>query len=316
MTKLRFGVFRAASAVLFASVFTAGIAAQAAGTLIRLDLEVQGGAAQPQGAEPLAADADPAFATSGLDRWDVRSFDGALGTVETMTGLTNSATGLASDLSLTVAHGGNGSVGEANDTSGTFGPLTGDYQYFQGGQTFTLSGLAPGIPVHLYLYESKNFQRNYRMVFTVANGATADVTAYSSQINPANGNYADRVTIPFTVTPSGSTLTGIWDAGTQESGGRTHVAGLQIYQAAAETNAPAAPPAITALERAGSDVVLQWSATNTGSYSLESATSLFPTADWSNVPGLGPVPGSNGTLSLTDTNAAELQKFYRVRWEY
>ena len=313
MTALYSGVIRVAMALLV----VAGSASATVDILIRLDLQNSAdSAAQGPGVEPEAAAADSVFASSGLDIWDTRYVTGGVDTTETYSGLTNSVTGAASPVSLQVTHGGNGSTGEDQDTSGTFGPTTGDYQYFQHGQTFTLSGLSPGIPVHLYLYESKNFTRDWRMIFTVANGATSDVTAYSSQINPANGNYLYRATTPFTVTPSGSTLTGIWDAGSQESGGRTHVAGFQLFQAGAATNNTAEPPVITGLDREGSDFVLQWSATNVGSYAVESTTSLFPVAGWSNQPGLGPVPGSNGILSVTDTNATEPQKFYRVRWSY
>jgi hypothetical protein len=80
------------------------------------------------------------------------------------------------------------------------------------------------------------------------------------------------------------------------------------------TTTTAAPPAITGVEGAGDDVVLQWSATNAGSYRVQGTPALVPVA-WSNLPGMGPIPGSNGTLSATDTNAG-LQKFYRVLWTY
>jgi hypothetical protein len=80
------------------------------------------------------------------------------------------------------------------------------------------------------------------------------------------------------------------------------------------TTTTAAPPAITGVEGAGNDVVLQWSATNAGSYRVQGTPALLPVA-WSNLPGMGPIPGSNGTLSATDTNAGP-QKFYRVLWTY
>ena len=312
MTTLRSGIIHFVSAVLL----VAGSVHATADVLIRLDLQNgSGSAAQAPGVEPEAESADPVFGFSGLNIWDTRYVTGGVGVDETYTDLTNSTDGSASPISFQITHGGNGSTGEDGDTAGTFGPASGDYQYFQNAQTFTFSGLIPGVPVHLYLYESKNFQRSWRMIFTIANGATADVTAFSSQINPANGNYADRVTSPFTVTPTGSTLTGTWDAGPQESGGRTHVAGFQLFQASA-TNTPPQPPAITEIERDGSGVLFQWTSTNTGSYSVESASSLYPVATWTNETGLIPAPGSNGMSSVTDTNTAAPQKFYRIKWTY
>ena len=71
---------------------------------------------------------------------------------------------------------------------------------------------------------------------------------------------------------------------------------------------------ITALYPVGNAFVLEWSAASNGFYQVESTPSLVPVA-WSNVPGMGPIPGSSGTLSATDTNAS-LQKFYRVLWTY
>lgn len=69
-------------------------------------------------------------------------------------------------------------------------------------------------------------------------------------------------------------------------------------------------PVITAIRQTAPGVVLQWSATNAGSYRVQGSPALVQVM-WSNVPGMGPVPGSNGTLSATDTNAGP-QKFYRV----
>lgn len=73
-------------------------------------------------------------------------------------------------------------------------------------------------------------------------------------------------------------------------------------------------PEFTGLQSTGGTIVLQWTATNSGSYRLQSSPALVPVA-WSNVPGLAPIPGASGIMSATDTNAAQ-RKFYRVLWTY
>jgi hypothetical protein len=80
------------------------------------------------------------------------------------------------------------------------------------------------------------------------------------------------------------------------------------------TTTTAALPAITGVQGSGDEFVVQWAATNVGSYQVEVTTSLAPMS-WSNLPGLGPIAGSNGILSVTDTNAG-LKKFYRVVWTF
>jgi LmbE family N-acetylglucosaminyl deacetylase len=80
------------------------------------------------------------------------------------------------------------------------------------------------------------------------------------------------------------------------------------------TTTTVARPAITGVQGSGDEFVVQWAATNVGSYQVEATASLAPMS-WSNLPGLGPIAGSNGILSATDTNAG-LKKFYRVIWTF
>lgn len=62
----------------------------------------------------------------------------------------------------------------------------------------------------------------------------------------------------------------------------------------------------------GSNVV-EWAGTSSWHYTIQYATSLYPSASWSNLPGCVEAGGSNGTMSVADTNANAERIYYRVR---
>ena len=67
---------------------------------------------------------------------------------------------------------------------------------------------------------------------------------------------------------------------------------------------------------AGSNVI-EWVGTSSWHYTVQSSPSLFPCADWSNLPGYVGVPGLDGMMSATDTNGGTQRLFYRImmtRW--
>ncbi len=295
---------------------TTTMAASGVGFLVRLQLTPADGTAMAAGHDPTAAAADAVFGSSGLNVWDLRK--SSANTEQTYSGLLETSSGLPTGVSITLRPG-NGVENQSGTTAG--GKLIIGAQYMFHGETFTISGLTAGQPVKIVGYGLSN--RNWGMNFSSSglNPATANISAIV-------GNHVNGATFTvLTVTPVGTSLNGTWDQGPEEGGGRVHVMALQIYQAgggttttttttttSTTTTTTAAPPAITGIEGAGNDVMLQWSATNAGSYRVQGTPALVPVA-WSNLPGMGPIPGSNGTLSATDTNAG-LQKFYRVLWTY
>ena len=70
---------------------------------------------------------------------------------------------------------------------------------------------------------------------------------------------------------------------------------------------------MTAVQADGQDVVLAWAGSGAWLYAVHYASALWPASAWSNLPGYEHVPGFEGPMVVTDTNAMASQRFYRLR---
>jgi len=63
---------------------------------------------------------------------------------------------------------------------------------------------------------------------------------------------------------------------------------------------------------AGSNI-FEWAGTSSWHYTVQYSTSLYPSADWTNLPGYVGTTGRDGTMSATDTNSDADKMYYRIK---
>ena len=70
---------------------------------------------------------------------------------------------------------------------------------------------------------------------------------------------------------------------------------------------------VTAISIRNGHALVEWPGTDTWSYTVLATPSLQPLVPWSNLLDYVGMPGSNGTMSATDTNLISGSRFYRIR---
>ena len=189
-------------------------------TLIRLQLAPVGATQMTSGYDPTAASADSVFGSSGENIWDLRANSSSA--IVEYSGLKDTSTGLPSGISLTL-RAGNGVESAQATTAG--GKSISGAQYMFAGESFIISGLTAGEPLHLLGYGLNN--RNWGVSFASGSSGITEPAVSNFLL----GQHTNNLTLnALTITPTGTSLSGTWWQGNEEAGSRVHVMALQIYQ--------------------------------------------------------------------------------------
>jgi subtilisin-like proprotein convertase family protein len=160
----------------------------------------------------------------------------------------------------------------------------------------------------------------------LATGLLPDETSLVSGVyKPTNYGTSDGLGSPAPAEPYATALSAfnglgangtwslyVWDDASSDAGS------LAGWRLTVVTQGPAVccvspPTPVAAMARTGLDARVSFNTVTGRQYRVETTSLLGPGASWSSLPGAASLPGTGGTLGVTDTNALiRPQRFYRV----